>query len=130
MMIASLSGTHDAARGVTERLDRCIAGIEDRQHAAWARFETLIAPGKGADDAALAEHDLEIAAEILGVQQAFLERVIVERKYVLPDFAPGALVHVFEGAEIIRRRFAFCFLELAGDVGAHMANRGIHRMVA
>src|ERR1700733_5639850 len=98
------SRTNDAARGVAERFDRRIAGIENRQHAARARLKALIAPRKGADDAALAQHVFQIAAEIFGVQQAFLERVIVEWKHILPDFAPRALVHVFEGAEIIRRR--------------------------
>jgi hypothetical protein len=73
---------------------------------------------------------LEIAAQILGVQQAFLERVIVEWKDVLANFAAGALVHVFEGAEIIRRLLAHRLLEFAGDVGAHGADRRVHRMIA
>ena len=93
-------------------------------------FEAFIAPRKGADDAALAEHAFQIAAQILGVQQSFLERVIVERKHVRADLSSGALVHVLERAEIIRRLLAHRLFELARDVRPHGADRRIHRMIA
>src|SRR5580700_11255529 len=120
----------DTARGVAERFNRRIAGIEDGEDTARTGLEALVAPREGANDAALAEYKLQVAAEILGMQQSFLERVVVEWKHILLDFPPRTLVHVFEAAEKIRRRLAHGFLELARDVGTHGTDRGIHRVIA
>ena len=58
---------------VADRLDRHV-GVEETDDPARAAFQALVAPGKGADQAALAEHQLDVAAEVFRVQQAFLER--------------------------------------------------------
>ena len=79
----------DGFGGVADGFD-ILAGIEEGDDAARAAFEALVAPREGADDGALAEHQLDVAAEVLGVQQAFLERPVVEREHVgatrRPDF--------------------------------------------
>src|SRR6266850_3381021 len=63
-------------RGIAHRLD-VLSGVQERDDAARAAFEALVAPGEGADQAALAEHELDVAAQVLGVQQPFLERPVV-----------------------------------------------------
>ena len=68
--------------GVADRLDRHV-GVEEADDAAGAAFQSLVTPGKRADQAALAQHQLDIAAEIFGVQQAFLECPAMEREHVL-----------------------------------------------
>src|ERR1044071_2070238 len=71
--------THNRLGGVAHRLD-VLAAVEERDDAARAAFEALVAPRECADQAALVEHQLDVAAEVLGVQQALLERPAVERK--------------------------------------------------
>src|SRR6266508_3704480 len=125
----SILPSHDRLRGVADRLD-IVAGIEERDDAARTAFEALVTPRERADQGALIEHQLDVAAEIFGVQQALLERPIVEREHVGDDFAPGFLVRVFERAEEFRRRLAVALGELRGKVGAHVADRGVHGVVA
>ncbi len=67
---------------VADGLDRHV-GVEEAQDAAGAALQPLVAPGEGADQAALAQHQFDVAADILGVQQALLERPRVEREHVL-----------------------------------------------
>ena len=52
-----------------------LADVEQADDAARARLEPVVAPRKGADHAALVQHLLDVAADVLGVNQAFLERV-------------------------------------------------------
>ena len=89
--------------GVADRLHRHV-GVEEANDAAGAAFEALVAPRKRADQAALAQHQLDVAAEIFRVQQAFLECPGVEREYVLRDAPAGLLVGEFKGAEELARR--------------------------
>src|SRR5262249_46337649 len=96
------SAAEDRLGGVAHRLD-VLAHVEKRDDAARAAFEALVAPRKRADEAALVEHELDVAAEVLGMQQAFLEGPAVEGKYVGRDLAAGFLVHVVEGAEELAR---------------------------
>src|SRR5262249_61396341 len=58
---------HDRLRCVADRLD-VIAGIEKGDDAAGTSFQALIAPGECADQRTFVEHELDIAAEVLGVQ--------------------------------------------------------------
>src|SRR5262249_44465601 len=108
-----ISDVHDRLRRVAHGFD-AVAGIEEGNDAAGATFEALIAPGKRSDQRALVEHELDVAAEILGVQQPLLERPVVKRKNVGHDAALGLLVDVFEGAEEFGRRFAVELGELRG----------------
>src|SRR5262245_2459631 len=110
---AKRSRIHDRLRGVADRL-HAVAGVEERDDAAGAAFEALVAPGERADQRTLVEHEFDVAAEILGVEQALLERPVVERKHVGHDPALGFLVHVFEGAEELARRLAVLLGELCG----------------
>src|ERR1043166_4101154 len=117
-------------RRLAERFDRYVVGVEAREYAARAALEPLVAPRECADQTALAQHELNVAADVLGVQQALLERPIVERKDVGRHLAARALVHVLEAAEKFRRRLSFDARELRGDVRAHVPDRRVHGMVA
>src|SRR5882672_9339491 len=99
------SPAHDRLRRVAHALD-IVAGVEEGDDAAGAALEPLVAPGERADQRPLVEHELDVAAEVLGVQQALLERPIVEWEHVGQDLAAGFLVRVLEGAEELRRRLA------------------------
>src|SRR5262252_6224737 len=72
---------HDRLGGVADRF-HAFAHVEEGDDAAGTAFEALVAPRERADQAALVEHELDVAAEILGVQQSLLERPIVEREHV------------------------------------------------
>src|SRR5262245_65044533 len=82
----------ETARRIADRLHRHVAGIGERENAARAAFEPFVAPDERADGAALAEHELDVAAEVLRVQQAFLEAVIVVGVDVLFSDRRRALV--------------------------------------
>src|SRR5215469_9321636 len=96
-----------AARCGADRLDLRVVRVGERENAAGAAFQSLVPPDEGADDAALVEHQLDVAADILRVKQAFLETVIVEGKHVLLHQAAGSFVRVFECTEIRARRLAY-----------------------
>src|SRR5262252_115948 len=105
------SAVHDRLRGVAHRLD-VVAGLEEGDDAAGTTLEALIAPGKRPDQRTLVEHELDVATEVLGVQQPFLEGPVVEWKNVGRDPAAGFLVDVFEGAEEFARGLAVQLGEL------------------
>ena len=63
--------------GIADRLD-VLSDIEKRDDAAWTALETFVAPRKRADERALVEHELDVAAEILGMQEPFLERPVID----------------------------------------------------
>src|SRR6185437_4848476 len=71
----------DRLRRVANRLD-VIVNVKETHDPARATFEAFITPGKSADHAALAEHHLDIAAEVFRMQQPFLERPVMEWKHV------------------------------------------------
>src|SRR6202012_4196705 len=54
----------------------------------------------------------------------------VKRKYVLSNMAARLLMGVAEIAEILLAGLSYALLESLGEIGAHQADRGIHRMVA
>src|ERR1700689_1779770 len=120
----------DAARGVAKRFDWRGAGIEDGKDAAWTGLEALIPPRERADDAALAQYKLQAAAEILGMQQSFLERVVVEWKHVIPDFPPRTLTHEFEASEKTNRWLAHRFPGPQPDVGTQGMVCRFQRVIA
>src|SRR3984957_7556382 len=126
---ASGSPPEDRLRRVADRLD-VLAGIEKRNDPAGRGFKPLVAPGKRANEAALVEHELDIAAEIFRVQQSLLEGPAVEGKDVGGHLAPGFLVHVVEAAEELRRGLAGLPGELRREVGAHGASGCVHGVVA
>ena len=72
--------------GIADRFDRHV-GIEKADDAAGAAFKSFVAPGERSDDASFAQHHLDIAAKILGMQQAFLKGPAMEREHILPHFA-------------------------------------------
>src|SRR5690348_17254229 len=94
------SAVEDGLGGIADGLDRHV-GVEEADNAAGAAFEPLVAPWESTDQAALAEHQFDVAAKIFRVQQAFLESPAMERKHVLAHPAARFLVRVFEGAEEI-----------------------------
>src|SRR5262245_57405573 len=120
---------HDRLRRVAHRFD-VIAGLEEGDDTAGTTFESLIAPGKRPNQRALVEHELDVAAEILGVQQSLLEGPVVKRKHVGHDPAFGLLVDVFEGAEELARRLAVELDELRGQIWPHGADRSVHGVIA
>src|SRR5262249_44888961 len=88
----------DGLGGIAYSFDR-FTGIEECDDAARAALEAFVAPREGPDQTALVEQELDIAAQVLGMQQAFLERPVVKREHVGGDFAPGFLVRVLERPE-------------------------------
>src|SRR5215475_15986437 len=76
----------DRLRSIPDSFDRHI-GIEKANDAAGAPFKSFVAPGECPDDASFAQHHLDIAAKVLGMQQAFLKSPAVEREHILPDLA-------------------------------------------
>lgn len=58
----------DRFRRIADRLDRSISGIEKRHDPARTAFQSLVAPRKRTNQAALIEHQFNIAAEIFGMQ--------------------------------------------------------------
>src|SRR3954454_13013322 len=62
----------DGLGGIAHGFDR-FAGIQECDDAARAALEAFVAPREGPDQAALVEQELDIAAQVLGVQQALLE---------------------------------------------------------
>ena len=82
----SLLVSEDRLGGVADGFD-VLTSVEEGDDTARTAFEAFVAPREGADDGALAEHQLDIAAEILGVLQPFLERPVVEREHVGGDLA-------------------------------------------
>src|SRR5258707_6896890 len=91
------SARHDRFRGVADRF-HIIAGIEESDDAAGTGFQPLITPGERADQRPLVEHELDVAAEILGVQQPFLERPAMKWKNVGRDPTSGFFVAVFKNS--------------------------------
>src|SRR5690242_988182 len=81
----------DRFGGVADGFHRHVR-VEEAHDPARAAFEAFIAPREGADQAALAEHEIDVPAEIFRMQQAFLERPIVERENVGRDFAARQFV--------------------------------------
>src|ERR1700730_1273293 len=117
-------------RRLAQRFDRHVIGVEAGEDAAWATLEPLVAPRERADQTALSQHQIDAPADILGVQQALLERPIVERENIGRDPAARTLVHVLEPAEELRRSLSFHPRELRRDVGPHVPNRRVHGVVA
>src|SRR5215475_16066277 len=76
----------DRLRSIPDSFDRHI-GVEEANDAAGAPFKSFVAPGERPDDASFAQHHLDIAAKVFGVQQAFLEGPTVEREHILPHLA-------------------------------------------
>src|SRR5262245_8009167 len=113
--LSSDLSVHDRLRRVAHRFE-WIAGLGEGDDTAGTTFEALIAPGKRPDQRALVEHELDVAAEILGVQQSLLEGPVVKRKHVGHDPAFGLLVDVFEGAEELARCLAVELGELRGEI--------------
>src|SRR5262249_28650593 len=105
------SARHDRFRGVADRLD-IIAGIQESDDAAGTGFQPLITPGERADQRPLVQHELDIAAEILGVQQPFLERPAMKWKHVGRDPTSGFFVAGFESAGELSWRLAVELREL------------------
>ena len=105
-----------------DRLDGCVGRIWKRQDPARATFQAVISPRKRPHQTALAQHEFDVAADILRVQQPFLEGNIVERKHIGHDPSAGTLVNILEAAKELLRRFAVLARELRGDVGSHLAN--------
>src|SRR5262245_24569564 len=118
-VLRSMLSSQNPPGGVSQRLDRCIAGVEERDDAARAGLEPLVAPREGADQAALSEHQLDVAPEVLGMQQAFLEGPVVEREHVGDDLSAREPVDVLERAEKFLRALAVLPGELRGDVRPH-----------
>src|SRR5207253_2241253 len=114
---------------VADRLD-VLAGVEEGNDAAGTAFETLITPGKGADERAPVEHELDVAAQILGMEEPFLERPIMKGKDVGDDPAARLLVRVLEGAEELGRSLAMEPGELRREIRSHGADGGIHGVIA
>src|SRR5471030_2542108 len=104
----------DRLRRVAHRLHRHVR-VEEADDTARTAFQALVAPREGANDASLPEHQFDVAAEIFGMQQALLERPVVERKYIGRNLSAGFLVRVMEGTEEFARRLAVFFGELLGD---------------
>ena len=69
---------------------------------------------------ALVQHLLDVAADILGMNQALREGVAVERKHVFGDVTARFLVRVAEFAEEFLAALADFFLEPLGEIGPHM----------
>src|SRR5262245_244316 len=96
---------HEGPGRLADRFD-VLARIEEGDDAAGTSFETLVTPRKRADQRPLVEHELDVSAEILGVQQSLLEGPAVERKHICDHSSPRSLVGVFEGAEELGRSLA------------------------
>src|SRR6185312_6688584 len=101
----------DGLRGVSDCLD-LVVDIKETNDPARASFETFVAPRESADHATFAQHHLDVAAEILSVQQTLLERPIVEGKHVRRNLSAGLLVLVFERPEKLAGRLAVLLGEL------------------
>src|SRR5215471_9086122 len=97
-------------------------GVEEADNAARTPFEPFVTPGKCANHTTLAEHHLDVTAEILRMQQAFLESPAVEREHILLHPAAGLLVRVFERAKVLRRCLAVLSRKLLGEIGSHATN--------
>src|SRR5262249_57290635 len=106
---------HERPGRIADRFD-VVARIEEGDDAAGTSFEALVAPRERADQRPLVEHELDVAAEVLGVQQSLLERPAVERKHVGDHAPPRSLVSVFEGAEELSRSLAMELAELRGNI--------------
>src|SRR5262249_57300706 len=119
----------DRLRGISDGFDGHIR-IEETYDAAGAALQPFIAPGKCAYHATFPEHHFDVAAEILRVQQPFLEGPAVKGKHVLPNFAPRLFVGEFKSAKKFRRRSAVLLRELVGKIGPHAADRRVHCMIA
>ena len=112
------------------RPPRPCVDIKEADDPAGAAFEAFVAPRERADHAALAQHHLDVAAEIFRVRQALLKCPVVEREHVGRDFPSGFLVRVFERAEKFAGCLAMQFRELLREVRPHIADGGVHRVVA
>src|SRR6476620_7680303 len=115
--------------GIADRLD-IVTGIEKGDDPAGTAFEPLVTPGEGTDQSATVEHQLNVAAEILGMQQALLERPHVKRKDVGRDLSSGLLVRELESAEEFARGLAVALGKLCGQIGPHVADGSIHCVIA
>src|SRR5216684_2925011 len=71
MRLAGCLHPHDRLRRIADRLD-ILAAIQERDDAARTAFEALVAPWERADQRAPVEHQLDVAAEVLRMEQAFL----------------------------------------------------------
>src|SRR4051812_23971693 len=92
----------DRLGGISHRLD-VFSDVQEGDDAARAALQAFVAPWKGADETTLVQHELDVAAEILGMKQSLLEGPTVEREHIGNHLAPGFLVRVFETAEELRR---------------------------
>src|SRR4030088_1310048 len=119
----------DRLGGISHRLD-VLSDVKEGDDAARAALQALVAPRKSADEAALVQHELDVAADILGMKQPFLECPTVEREHIGNHLASGFLVRVFETAEELRRGLAVQLGELRGEVGPHVADGRVHGVVA
>src|SRR5262249_48678191 len=97
--------SQDRLGGVADRLD-VIAGVEEGDDPARAAFESLVAPGEGANERAAIEHQLDVTAEILRMQKSLLKRPHVERKNVGRNLSSRLLMRELERAEELARRLA------------------------
>src|SRR5215467_204234 len=105
-----------------DRLNGCVGRIWKREDPTRTTFQTVISPRERPYETALAEHEFDVPADVLGMQQPFLEGQIVERKHVGHDPSAGTLVNILEAAEVLFRRLAVLPCELRGDVGSHLAD--------
>src|SRR4051812_24170493 len=119
-----------AREGLAERQHLHLAAVVEGNDAAGAGLEALVLPWEGADDAARVQRLVDVAADILGVDQAFLEGVVVEGEDVVGDQAFRPLVLVLVGREELLEAHADVLLELLGEVLPHEADGGVHRVVA
>src|SRR5262245_66509615 len=67
----AISACRDRLRRIADGFD-IIACIEESDNAARTSFQALITPGERADQRPLVEHELDIAAAILGVGESLL----------------------------------------------------------
>ena len=106
-----------------------LATVEETNDPAWAGFQSLVTPGKCADQAALIENRFDIAANIFGVDQTFLKCPAMEREDICPNAPSGFVVGVFEPPEEIFAALSDSPFEFSGEIGAHKTYRGIHGMI-
>src|SRR5688572_832910 len=118
------------AHRVADLLDAERAHVEERDDAARARLASLELPREGADDAALIERLLDVAAHILGVDAAFGEGEVVHGEDLFLHEASALVMAVLVLAEVLEHRLAHLLLEAVREVGPHVADGRVHRMVA
>src|ERR1051326_2080869 len=64
---SALRSNHPGLGRGSDRLDRHVASVEEGQDPARTAFQPLVAPGERADQAEPAEHELDVAADVLQI---------------------------------------------------------------